>query len=93
MLPKAARPDFLISKKSLAVHKCRLEAVLPKDGSEVAEASGRCRAAFNGSLRLKPEKAPLKLGPGLRANFGIQESGVAGVQELENLGARRRFSH
>src|ERR1700738_3677107 len=34
----------------------------------------------------------LKLGPGLRAHFGIQESGVAGVQELENLGACRGFS-
>src|ERR1700726_3674877 len=29
---------------------------------------------------------------GLRAHFGIQESGVAGVQELENLGACRGFS-
>jgi hypothetical protein len=37
-------------------------------------------------------EASLKLGPGLRAHFGIQESGVAGVQELENLGAWRGFS-
>src|ERR1700722_15618283 len=36
-------------------------------------------------------EASLKLGPRLRAHFGIQESGVAGVQELENLGAWRRF--
>src|SRR6202035_4239079 len=27
-----------------------------------------------------------------QAHFGIQESGVAGVQELENLGAWRGFS-
>jgi hypothetical protein len=38
------------------------------------------------------QRAPLKLGLGFRAHFGIQESGVTGVQELENLGAWRRFS-
>jgi hypothetical protein len=27
-----------------------------------------------------------------KSEIGIQESGVAGVQELENLGAWRRFS-
>jgi hypothetical protein len=35
------------------------------------------------------QRSPLKLGPGPRAHLGIQESGV---QELENLGAWRRFS-
>ena len=36
--------------------------------------------------------ASLKLGPGLRAHFGIQESGVAGVQEPENLGRLEDFA-
>src|SRR5271165_6833229 len=43
-------------------------------------------------IPLRPLRPSKELGLGRRAQFGTQESGVAGVQELENLGFRRRFS-